>query len=33
MAEENVIGKAAYIQNFDPATLDNFRAAEKGEEE
>ena len=33
MAEEHVIGKAAYIQNFDPATLDNFRAAEKGEEE
>jgi len=26
MAEEDVAGKAAYIHNFDPATLDNFRA-------
>ena len=26
MTEEDVIGKAAYIRNFDPATLDNFRA-------
>ena len=26
MAEEDVIGKAAYISNFDPATLDSFRA-------
>ena len=26
MAEENVAGKAAYIHNFDPATLDSFRA-------
>ncbi len=28
MAEEDVMGKAAYIRNFNPATLDNFRAAE-----
>ena len=33
MAEENVIGKAAYIQNFDPADLASFRAAEKTAEE
>ena len=26
MAEEDVAGKAAYIRNFDPATLDSFRA-------
>ena len=26
MTEEDVIGKAAYIRNFDPAALDNFRA-------
>ena len=26
MAEEDVVGKAAYINNFDPATLDSFRA-------
>ena len=26
MAEENVMGKAAYINAFDPATLDSFRA-------
>ncbi len=26
MTEEDVIGKAAYIRNFDPATLDSFRA-------
>ena len=32
MAEENVIGKAAYIQNFDPATLDSFRAVEPSTE-
>ena len=28
MAEENVIGKAAYIKNFVPGDLDSFRAAE-----
>ena len=32
MAEENVLGKAAYIQNFDPASLDSFRAVEKAAE-
>ncbi len=32
MTEEDVIGKAAYIRNFDPATLDSFRACEKQEE-
>ena len=26
MAEEDVAGKAAYIRNFDPVTLDSFRA-------
>jgi alkylation response protein AidB-like acyl-CoA dehydrogenase len=26
MAEEDIAGKSAYIHNFDPATLDNFRA-------
>ena len=26
MTEEDVLGKAAYIRNFDPATLDAFRA-------
>lgn len=29
MAEENVIGKSAYIQNFDLEDLANFRAAEE----
>jgi hypothetical protein len=30
MAEENVIGKAAYIKNFKVEDLDSFRAAEAG---
>ena len=33
MAEENVIGKAAYIKNFQVEDLENFRAAEKKEAE
>ena len=33
MTEEDVIGKAAYIRNFNPESLSNFRAAEKGAEE
>ena len=31
MTEEDVIGKAAYIKNFKPESLDSFRAAEKDE--
>ena len=33
MAEENVIGKAAYVKNFTQDALDNFRATEKSAEE
>ena len=33
MTEEDVLGKAAYIKNFNPDSLCNFRAAEKGTEE
>ena len=33
MTEEDVIGKAAYIRNFNPESLSSFRAAEKGAEE
>ena len=29
MAEENILGKAAYIKNFDLEELTNFRAAEE----
>ena len=33
MAEEDIIGKAAYIKNFNPEDLENFKAAEKNETE
>ena len=33
MAEENVLGKAAYIKNFKAEDLDSFRAAEPAAEE
>ena len=33
MAEEDIIGKAAYIKAFDAESLDSFRAAEKQEED
>ena len=33
MAEEDIIGKAAYIKSFNPEDLENFKAAEKNETE
>ena len=33
MAEEDIIGQAAYIKNFNPEDLENFKAAEKNETE